>query len=119
MGGSNSLKFVLPAIMFSSDILKEIYSAPVGFGKNLSDKYGGLQVKPFDSKIHEKVEDIPMAEYAITKYNIEEDLKKCKVPIFLMNVHTYKNHFVFYKYFNIIILYHIASLITVNNCNGL
>ncbi|MFC1784975.1 DUF2779 domain-containing protein [Candidatus Neomarinimicrobiota bacterium] len=38
MGGSNSLKFVLPAIMSSSKILKEIYSKPVGFGKNLSDK---------------------------------------------------------------------------------
>lgn len=38
MGGSNSLKDVLPAIMFSSYILKEIYSKPVGFGKNLSDK---------------------------------------------------------------------------------
>lgn len=37
MGGSNSLKFVLPAIMTSSEKLKRIYSEPVGFGNNLSD----------------------------------------------------------------------------------
>lgn len=38
MGGSNSLKDVLPAIMSTSEKLKEIYSKPVGFGINLSDK---------------------------------------------------------------------------------
>lgn len=38
MGGSNSLKVVLPAIMSTSEKLKEIYSKPVGFGINLSDK---------------------------------------------------------------------------------
>lgn len=38
MGGSNSLKVVLPAIMSTSEKLKELYSNPVGFGINLSDK---------------------------------------------------------------------------------
>jgi len=43
--------------------------------KNISDKYGGIRIKRFDPKIHEKVEDIPMAEYAITKYNIERNFE--------------------------------------------
>lgn len=38
MRGSNSLKAVLPAIMATSAKLKELYSKPVGFGINLSDK---------------------------------------------------------------------------------
>ena len=35
--GSNSLKAVLPAIMATSNILKQTYSSPLSFGTNLKD----------------------------------------------------------------------------------
>ncbi len=37
MEGSNSIKSILPAIFSSSKYIKEIYSKPVGYGKNLKD----------------------------------------------------------------------------------
>ncbi|MBT4484706.1 MAG: ABC transporter permease subunit, partial [Candidatus Latescibacteria bacterium] len=43
--------------------------------KNIYGKYGGSRIIQFDSKIHEKVEDIPLGEYAISKYNIERNFE--------------------------------------------
>ena len=38
MGGSNSIKSVLPAIFSTSEYIKERYSEPLGFGINLNDQ---------------------------------------------------------------------------------
>ena len=38
MGGSNSIKAVLPAIFSTSEYIKERYSEPLGFGINLNDQ---------------------------------------------------------------------------------
>jgi hypothetical protein len=38
MGGSNSIKAVLPAVMSTSAYLREKYRAPVDFGTNLQDE---------------------------------------------------------------------------------
>lgn len=38
MGGSNSIKVVLPAVLSVSRFLKDKYSKPLGFGTNLKDK---------------------------------------------------------------------------------
>lgn len=38
MDGSNSLKVVLPSIMKTSTMLRELYNQPTGFGINLADK---------------------------------------------------------------------------------
>jgi len=52
MGGSNSIKSVLPAIFFTSEYIKKRYSGPVGFGNNLKDealwKFDSISKKPFD-----------------------------------------------------------------------
>lgn len=37
MGGSNSIKAVLPSIFATSDFIKDRYSKPVGYGINLKD----------------------------------------------------------------------------------
>ena len=38
MGGSNSIKDVLPAVLSASRFLKDKYSKPLGFGTNLNGK---------------------------------------------------------------------------------
>jgi len=52
MGGSNSIKSVLPAIFFTSKHIKNRYSKAVGFGNNLKDeilwKFDSISKKPFD-----------------------------------------------------------------------
>ena len=67
--GSNSLKAVLPAIMATSNVLKQTYSSPLPFGTNLKDyilfqEQDNKVVDPYDllPKLHDLIsEDLDKA----------------------------------------------------------
>ena len=68
MRGSNSIKAVLPAVFTTSEYIKNRYSKPVGFGKNLkdiimwqSDRQTGIPKNPY-KLLPDKYQDLDMAK---------------------------------------------------------
>jgi len=70
MGGSNSIKSVLPAIMASSEHLKNRYSREVGFGYNLNDQVL-WQVDSVTGLPHDPYKLLPDTQAGID-FNVEE-----------------------------------------------
>ena len=68
MRGSNSIKAVLPAVFTTSEYIKNRYSKPVGFGKNLkdiimwqSDRQTGIPQDPY-KLLPDKYQDLDMTK---------------------------------------------------------
>jgi len=70
MGGSNSIKSVLPAMMASSEYLKMRYSREVGFGHNLGDQVL-WQMNPATGLPHDPYKLLPDTQAGID-LNLEE-----------------------------------------------
>ena len=75
MRGSNSIKAVLPAVFTTSEYIKNRYSKPVGFGKNLkdiimwqSDRQTGIPKDPY-KLLPDKYQDIDMAKEELVLEN--------------------------------------------------